>query len=310
MGYLMYSGNPSSLCLAGAARAAFCSLLLLALCGPVTGQEAVKSPEPVLSAGGTSAAVSVPQQIEGFNLSGYSQGGEKSWDIKGDSADVNGNKVAVSKVNANTYGQQDTNLMAEKGVIDKLTGDIYLESNVVITSQDGVRMKTDTLDWERDKDLVRTEDIVTLEDEIMKIKGTGMEARPSLKAAKLQSRVTADIKTQTRDKKGGSIQITSDGPMEIDQNTQMAVFRENVVAVEAETGRVLKADRMEVRFDEKTRRIREIVCVGHVTVEQGNNVTSSESLIYKADEQRMVLIGKPKLILDPKDNTSGDLFKF
>ncbi|MBF0485255.1 MAG: LPS export ABC transporter periplasmic protein LptC [Candidatus Omnitrophica bacterium] len=252
----------------------------------------------------------VPQQMEGFNLSGYAEGGEKSWDIKGDTADINDNKVAVNKVNANSYGDEDTNLMAEKGVIDKATGNVHLENNVVITSESGAQMKTDTLDWQRGKDVVKTEDVVTLEDETMKIKGTGMDAHPSLKEATLHSGVTADIKSETKDKKGGRIQITSDGPMEIDQNTQTAVFTDNVIAFEIATGRKLKADRMDVHFDQKTRKIKEIVCTGHVSVFQGNNITHSESLIYKADEQRMVLTGKPKLILDPGDRTSADALKF
>ncbi|MBF0619266.1 MAG: LPS export ABC transporter periplasmic protein LptC [Candidatus Omnitrophica bacterium] len=253
----------------------------------------------------------MPQQMEGFNLSGYSDAGAKAWDIKGDTADIDAAKVAVTKVNANSYGQEDTNLKAEKGVINKTTGDVHLENNVVITSQSGATMKTDTLDWARNKDLVRTDDKVELQNETMKVDGTGMEAHPSLKAATLQSDVTANIQSEGKDKtKDNRIQITSDGPMEMDQNTQTAVFTENVVAVEMTSGRTLTADKMVVRFNATTQKIQEITCTGHVSVKQGNNVTYSEGLVYKADEQKIVLTGRPKLIIDPGDHSTKDTLSF
>lgn len=256
-------------------------------------------------------AVALPQQIEGLNLVGYSDAGKKSWDIKGETADIVGNKVNVTKVDANSYGREDTNLTARKGQINRTTGNVHLENDVVITSQNGAQMKTETLDWNRGENIVRTQDVVTLEDEIMKIKGKGMEAHPALKVAKLDSNVTADIKVQSQDqKKDNRIQITSDGSMEIDQATQKAIFTDHVVAEELSTGRVLKADRMEVLFDEKTKKVKEIVCTGNVEVHQDNNVTHSDSLVYKADEQRTLLKGRPKLIIDAKEADTSSVFKF
>jgi LPS export ABC transporter protein LptC/lipopolysaccharide transport protein LptA len=251
------------------------------------------------------------QQLEGFNLSGYSQSGQKSWDIKGDKADVQGNEVAVTNVNANSYGEQDLNLTAKKGKIDKATGDVDLEQDVVITSDSGATLKTDTLQWQRNKDLVQTDDKVSIEDGTMTVQGTGMQAHPSLKDAKLKSDVTANIQAEGKDKKkDNQIQITSDGPMEIDQAAQTAVFTENVQAIEMSSGRKLKADRMKVTFDEDSRKIKEILCTGNVEVHQGMNITYSDSLTYKADEQRMILTGKPKLIIDPGDHTSQEMLNY
>ena len=258
------------------------------------------------------AARDVPaQQLEGFNLSGYSEGGQKSWDIKGDKADVKGNEVAVTNVNANAYGDQDLNLTAKKGKIDKSTGDVNLEQNVVVTSDSGTTMKTESLQWQRNKDLVQTDDKVSIQDGTMTVEGKGMEAHPSLKDAKLRSDVTANIMAEGKDKKkDNQIQITSDGPMEIDQASQTAVFTENVQAIEMSTGRKLKADRMEVTFDQDSRKIKQILCTGNVEVHQGMNITYSDSLTYKADEQRMILTGKPKLIIDPGDRTSKDMLNY
>ena len=124
------------------------------------------------------------------------------------------------------------------------------------------------------------------------------------------SDVMADIKSESKDKKDNRIKITSDGPMELDQATSTAVFTENVVAYEASTGRQLKADKMEIHFDPHTKKIQEIVCTGNVEVTQDNNVTRSEELVYKADEQRMVLKGRPTLTIDPGDNKASEAFKF
>jgi LPS export ABC transporter protein LptC/lipopolysaccharide transport protein LptA len=267
------------------------------------------APKPFLPQG---ASGSMPQQMEGFNLSGYSDTGEKSWDIKGDKADISDNKVDVTNVNANNYGdEEDTNLKAKKGRIDKTTGDVHLQEDVVITTDSGAKMKTDTLDWNRNQNIVKTQDVVTLEDETMKIKGKGMEAHPALKTATLESNVTADIKSEAKDQKAENrIQITSDGPMEADQAKQTAIFHDNVMAIESSTDRTLKADLMVVHFDPKTRKIKEIVCTGHVEIQQGNNLTYSEGMVYKTDEQRMILTGKPKLILDTGDKSMSDAFKF
>ncbi len=263
--------------------------------------------QPALYAQG---AEDMSQQIEGFNLEGYSEDGNKSWDIKGDKADILGNNVAVTNVNANSYGQQDMNLTAKQGTINKETGDVSLQHNVVITAERGSVMKTDTLDWQRNKDLVSTEDPVTIEDKSMRVQGIGMEAHPSLKDATLKSDVMADIQAEGKNNKSNRIQITSDGPMELDQTEMTAVFTVNVVATEPLSGRQLKADRMVVLFDEQTKKIKEITCTGNVEVQQGNNITRSEGLIYKADEQKMVLTGRPKLLLDPGDNNAKSAFKF
>ena len=70
------------------------------------------------------------QQIEGFNLQGYTDGGSKSWDIKGEKADIVGNHVSVTNVDANSYGDQNMNLTARTGTLNRATGDINLKENV------------------------------------------------------------------------------------------------------------------------------------------------------------------------------------
>jgi len=254
----------------------------------------------------------IAQQIEGFNLVGYTDAGKKDWDIKGDKADIVGNQVAITNVNANSYKGQEMNIKSKKGTVDKVTGEVQLNQDVVITDEKGGQMKTDSLNWQRQADLVQTEDRVKIEDKDMKVEGTGLVAHPSTKVAQLKSDVSADIVTDTVTQNGkeNRIQITSDGPMDLEQAKQLATFRDNVVAIELSTGRKLKSDLMEVSFDQHTKHVTEIVCTGNVELYQNGNVTHSDMLVYKADEQRVTLTGKPKLVIDAKDVDTNKLFQY
>ena len=64
------------------------------------------------------------------------------------------NNIQMANVDANAYsGQRNTNLTADHGTINKVNGNVHLQDNVVITSNDrGTQMTTDTLDWNRNED--------------------------------------------------------------------------------------------------------------------------------------------------------------
>ena len=247
------------------------------------------------------AADGVQQQFEGFNLDGYTTGGEKAWEINGDTADVSDATIKINNVKANSYGKQKTNLTARTGEINKVSGNVHLQDNVVITSVDrGTQLTTDSLDWNRTQDIVSTVDPVKIKDDSMTVTGTGMTAHPSMKIASLSEDVTAKLKTQTAGapETGQSVSITCDGPMEVDQLKFYAVFNKNVVAIEVKSGRELRADKMEIYFDQRTNKIKKMICTGNVMVKQGTNVTYAELLTYNSEEQKMVLTGRTKLILD------------
>ena len=243
----------------------------------------------------------VQQQLEGFNLNGYTDGGTKSWDINGDTADISDKDIKINNVNANSYGKQNTNLTAKTGTIDKVSGNVHLEKDVVITSKErGTQLTTDSLDWKRNEDLVKTKDPVQIKDKAMTLTGTGMTAHPNLKTAEISQDVVADVKTisPTVSGSGQAVSITCDGPMELDQLRQSAVFNKNVVAIEKSSGRELRADKVEVYFDQKNSKIKRMVCTGNVSVRQGNSVTYAEVLTYDASDQKMTLSGRPRLVLD------------
>lgn len=235
------------------------------------------------------------QQFEEFNLQGYTEGGEKAWDVKGDTADVLGSKIKIYNVDANRYSDQEVNLKARTGIIDKESGNIFLEEDVVITSKEGIQLKTDSLDWQKEDDLVKTEDRVVLTNEGMTATGTGLKAQPGLKTAQMNREVTVQVNTEPKKEKGKVLTITCDGPLEIDQSKSMAVFNENVVAVQDD--RTLKADKMEIYFDEKEKRIVKAICIGNVVIIQGENEALAERAIYTVVDQKVVLLGRPKLIM-------------
>ena len=235
------------------------------------------------------------QQFEGFNLQGYNDDGEKAWDVKGNTANIVGTEIKLSNVNANSFGKENVNVTADTGTIDQAQGNMQLHDDVVVTSDGGAQLMTDSLYWNRDKDLVTTEDEIMIVDEKVTITGMGMEAQPGLKSARIEEDVTVTINAEEKDGEKKFITVTCDGSVEIDQVGSKAIFSENVVAVQED--QILKADIMEIYFNEGMNDISKLVCIGNVVIEQGENQTFAEKAVYDAVTKKLVLSGRPKLIL-------------
>jgi LPS export ABC transporter protein LptC len=256
-------------------------------------------------------AESAPTQVEGFNLNSYEETGKKAWEINGDKADITEEKINITNVNANFYDEkQNANLTSKSGTIDKVNGDVHLQDDVVITAEQGTIMTTDSLDWSRNKDVVKTDDLVTIEDKQGTVSGVGLTGHPNLKKAQLNSDVKAVIKTP-ESKKGPSqtVQITCDGPMQMDQVKMYAVFNKNVVAIEETTGRELRADTMQVWFDDKNKKIKKLICKGNVSVIQGDNASYADEMVYNGADQTLVMTGRPKLVFDTGDKEGAGIFQ-
>lgn len=235
------------------------------------------------------------QQFQGFNLQGYTDDGKKAWVVNGDKADILGSDIKISNVDAESYGDQKVNLTAETGTINQISGNIHLEKDVVITSEQGAQLLTDSLDWSRNEDLVETDDDVVITNQGLTATGKGMKARPGLKTAQIHEDVTVTMDTAPKAADPKTVTITCDGPMVIDQAKAVATFETNVVAVQED--QTLSADRMEVYFDETNQKIKELICLGHVVIVRGENKTFAEKAVYNGAEQKLVLSGRPKLIL-------------
>jgi len=270
------------------------SVILLLFPGFVIGQEAKSQPE---------------QKFQGFNLQGYTDDGHKEWDVNGDTADIEGSKIKLSNVDANTYGEEQMNIKAQIGIIDQTSGEMHLEKDVVITTERGTKLLTDSLDWDREEDLVTTEDDVLIIDENFIVTGKGMSARPGLKTAQVKKDVTVKIDMNTEENnedENPPLTITSDGPMVIDQAKHVATFDDNVVAVQAD--QTLNADRMEVYFNEEMNAIHKLICIGNVVIQQGENKSFADRAVYDAKANKVTLTGRPKLIILTGGNNAISAF--
>ena len=106
-----------------------------------------------------------------------------------------------------------------------------------------------------------------------------------------------------------TVTITSDGPMQLDQVRMYAVFNKNVVAIEESTGRELDADKMEVWFDEKNKKIKRLVCTGNVKVVQGESASYAEQMTYEGEGQVLTMTGRPKIVFDTGDAKGSGMFQ-
>ncbi|MDP2939261.1 MAG: LPS export ABC transporter periplasmic protein LptC [Candidatus Omnitrophota bacterium] len=236
------------------------------------------------------------QQFVDFNIAGYGEGGKKTWTIEGQSADIFENVVKLSNIKADVFGQEEQMVLtAKKGSLDKQSGNMHLEQDVVATTQTGAKMTTDSLDWQRGTNLVTTPDKVKIEKENMTAVGTGAEAKLNLNLAKMEKDVTVNINTEPKNPQGNITTITCDGPLNVDYQNEIGVFRNNVVATDAQ-GKIY-ADMMRIYFDFKAKGIKKIICVGNVKIIKGESTSYSKQAIYSAKDKKLILIGKPKLIL-------------
>jgi len=246
------------------------------------------------------------QQLQGFNLNGYSNTGQKTWDVNGTKADISDSNIQITNVDANFYGKDHGNLKADHGTIDKVNGNVHLQDNVVVTADRGTQMTTDTLNWNRDKDLVTTQDSVKIVDQQGVVTGQGLTAHPNLKKAQINSDVKAVVQTNAKEPSSPqTVIVTSDGPMQMDQVKMYAVFNVHVVAVDQATGRELHSDKMEIWFDQATKHIKKAICTGHVKVVQGPNVSYADEMIYMGDTQVLTMIGRPKIVFDTGSTKNG-----
>jgi len=266
------------------------------------------------------------QQIMDFSLASFGEKGKRSWDVSGKSADIFQDVVKLKDIISNLYGKdEDIKLTADKGDFDKLQGKIHLEDNVIITTSTGSKLTTDSLDWDRKKQLVTTNDVVNIERGNMLTTASGARGEPNLKKVTLQKDVTVNINPASEEKSQGQemgakkkIVITCDGPLEIDYEKNIATFNNNV-RVDMQDS-LMQSDIMDVYFGKagldnsgskkvevsrgsvlgsstSASKIDKIIARGNVKIRRGENVSYSDEATYNAGDNKIILSGKPKLII-------------
>ncbi|MFH0855322.1 MAG: LPS export ABC transporter periplasmic protein LptC [Candidatus Omnitrophota bacterium] len=264
----------------------------------------------------TTANQESDQQINDFSLSGYGDRGKKSWDISGKSADIFTEEVKLKDVDGNLYGKdEDVNLTAKTGNFNKKDGLVHLEKDVVITTSKGAKLTTDSMDWDRNKQLVTTKDKVNIAKDNMNIAGTGAHGEMNLKKLALNKDIKVDINPAPKETATPAgltakekITITCDGSLEIDYEKNIATFNKNVLVDRVDSR--IYSDVMLLYFSagkdaklaDKTpgamgnNKIDKIVAKGNVKIVRGENTSFSDEAVYTASDRKIVLLGRPKLV--------------
>jgi len=274
------------------------------------------------------------QQISDFSLAGYGEKGEKAWDLSGKSADIFDEVIKLKDVVGNMYDKkEDMNLTADRGDFNKEDGSVHLEENVVITTSSGAKLTTDSLDWDRNEEIISTKDLVNIERNNLVAVAQGAKGEPSLNTMALEREVRVDINSIKKDREQSTVTkekttITCDGPLEIDYEKNIAVFNNNVKVDRPDT--ILYSDKMDVYFSQTSEdsdepeeadgpagsdemmgsSIDKIIAQGNVKIVRGENISYSDKATYLATDKRIILNGRPKLVIysteDLSDASLGD----
>ena len=250
------------------------------------------------------------QQIGDFSLSGFGDKGKKAWDLSGKKADIFNEVVKLKEVVGNHYADNDSlKLTADNGDFNKDSGVVHLENNVVITTSSGAKLTTNSLDWDRKKQIISTLDKVNLQKQDMNLSGVGAFGATALKHMELEKDVRLDIQPLDKLKnKKEKITITCDGPLEVDYENNIAIFSNNVKVEKPDL--TIYSDKMQVYFtprqqDSKSGQeslvmassINKIIALGNVRILRGENTSYSQEAIYSAADKKMVLTGRPQITI-------------
>jgi LPS export ABC transporter protein LptC len=262
------------------------------------------------------------QNLADFNLSGFSDKGKKSWEISGKSADIFSENIKIKNLTARLYREdEDVQLQAKEADFNKTSGSLSLKNDVLITTTKGATLTTDTLNWDRNQQIVFTKDKVDIQRNNIIASGLGAFAQTDLKKINLEKEVSVQINPKGSEilnsNPNSKITITCDGPLEIDYDKNTAIFYNNVKVMKEDIQ--IYSDRLEVYFlkgiaktgqtPHPEAQIKNIIASGNVRIIRGDNISFSQEAIYEPQDKKIILKGSPKLIIYPQEElnaTSGN----
>ena len=254
------------------------------------------------------------QQMSDFSLTGFGEKGKKSWDLTGKQADIASEIIKLKDIQSNFYGDRENMTMtAQRGDFDRTEGFLHLENDVVVTTSSGARLTTNSLDWNRKEQLVVTRDPVNIVKGDVTIDGQGAKANTEFNIVNLEKDIKVQIDNQAPP--GGSkkqkIEINCDGPLEVDYQKSLAIFHNNVKVLTQDG--LIESDTMDVYFSSNKSsenqpgrpqaaelngsKIDKIIARGNVKITRGQNVSFSQEAVYSALDRRIILTGRPKLVI-------------
>jgi lipopolysaccharide export system protein LptA len=203
------------------------------------------------------------QKLQKFKLTGFDEKGKSAWNLEGDSAKIDPGQT------------------------------VFLDQNVTLRLKDDTVIKSDHVQWSQDGGTLRTQEIVTVEHESVFVRGRGAYGRP----ADGYIQLNRDIEMTMND----STKLVCQGPMKIFYNQNLMHFYRKVKVTDQRG--ILSANRMDVYFDPDKKKIHQIVAIGNVVIERGQDTTRSQRAIYSLDTGSVRLEGNPEITLHKSGGT-------
>ena len=197
------------------------------------------------------------QRLQKFSLTGFDEKGGTNWNLEGEKAKIDPTRM------------------------------VFLDENVTLRLKDNTIIRSDHVQWSQDGGTLKTQAWVTVDHENAHVRGRGAYGRPNDGFIQLDRDITMTMNDTTK--------LTCTGPLKIYYNENVMHFFRRVNVTDARG--TLSASRMNVTFDPDTRRIREIVAIGNVVIQRGNDTTRSQRAIYSLETGSVRLEGSPEITL-------------
>lgn len=250
------------------------------------------------------------QKILSFDLANYAEDGRKKWLLRGDSADIFAEIVNLRNISMETYDEPKMTVTALKGDYDTKNKKISLYEDVVVLTSDGATLTTEFLKWHGNTDTITTDKPVRITRSDVIADGRGAQAFPQMKRIMLKKNVKVRLAKNVikdHDENGQDVfkeeagemspkaVITCNGPLIINYEENIAVFK-NDVLVDDKKGKIY-SDKMEAFLDPASKNIVRVIASGNVKVVQGEDTSYSEKAVYTTEDQRIVLLGRPRIVI-------------
>ena len=211
----------------------------------------------------------VQHKVLSFNLEGFTEKGEKKWDVNGKCAEaISATEVRIDDIVAKAYGDDaEATITADRGIYNKEKNNVRLEQNVKAT-----------------------------------IRNAGGIAEGPSSQPPNQS-LSSDIAKETVKKKKDTV-ITCDGDVRFDYEDNVAYFNKNVTVV-TEDGTII-ADIITVYLNPETKKLKEIVAEGSVKILKEGNTIYSQKATYIEAQKKIILTGKPKIVISAEGGVETD----
>lgn len=142
------------------------------------------------------------QVVEGFTLH-ESASGERLYTLEAETAYVfeNESRVEVARPRVTFYdeeGEVHAVLVARHGTISSKTSDLVARSEVLVETRDSTFLRTDSLSWNNNTRLVRTDAPVEIETPKGRVVGQGLVSDAGLERIRILSAVEGTSEYQFR----------------------------------------------------------------------------------------------------------------